>query len=161
MGGDVTAYVQPPFAAILLGVGEGIVEGTVVEMVLQFVGEVGVLGRLVLWSPGEAVVCLPFALESLAVAAACPKLRLLEEDGIDAGIDDWLDVPLFEVGEIVLRGHDVGDEVTVHDGVAVHGLLSLVHVPLPVPLPREVVLVFTPGDAGHEVGGVASVAPRL
>ena len=157
----VALHVHPLLPSVGLGISEGLVQGTVVEVVLQLVREVGVLGRFVLRPPRETVILLPLALEGLAVAGSCPELRLLQEDGFDALVYDGTDVLLLEVSQIVARRHDVGHEVSVHDGVALLRLLPLVHVPAAVPFSGEVVLILPPGDARHEVRRVVVFAPRL
>ena len=159
--GHVAAHVHAFLPSVLLGVGERLVERAVVKMILELVRQIGVLSRLVLRTPVESVVFLPFALERLAVSAARPELRLLEEYGVYSRVDDGSDLPFLEILEVVLCRHDVGNEVSVPYGVALHGLLSLVQMPLAVPFAGEVVLISAPGDAGHEVRGVAPVAPRL
>ncbi len=157
----ITAYVHPLLAPILLGIRESLIESTIVEVVFEFVGEVGILRTLVLRPPREAVVVLPLALEGLAVTCPRPELWLLEENSIYAGVYHGLDVALLEVSEIVLGGNDIRNEAAVPDGVALHRLLPFIEVPLAVPLTREIVLIVAPGYACHEVGGVASLSPRL
>ena len=161
MCGHIATHVQPPLPPILLGIGESLIQRTIVEVILELVREIRVLGRLVLRTPREAVIFLPFALERLAVSASCPELGLLQEDGVDACIDDGTYMSLLEVFEIVLRRHDVGHPCAVPDGVARHRLLSLVHVLAPIPATCEVILILAPGDARHEVGGVATFSPRV
>ena len=157
----IATYVHPLLAPILLGIRESLIESTIVEVVLEFIGEIGVLGTLVLRSPGKAVVVLPLALEGLAVASPCPELRFLEEDGIDACINHRLDVTFLEISEVVLGGNDIRNEAAVPDGVALHRLLPFIEVPLAVPFACEIVLIVAPGNACHEVRGITSLPPRL
>ena len=158
---DIAAHVHPLLAPILLGIRESLIKSAIVEVVLEFVGEVGILCTLVLRPPGEAVVVQPLALEGLAVPCPRPELRLLEENGIYAGVYHRLDVAFLEISEVVPGGNDIRNEAAVPDGVALHRLLPFIEVPLAVPLTREIVLIVAPGYACHEVGGVASLPPRL
>ncbi len=128
-------------------------------MIFEFGGEVGGLRRLVLGTPGCAVIGFPLALEGFAVAAAGPEFRFLQEDGVHAGINHPLDVTLLEVFQVVFRRYNVGDHPAVPDGVAVLLYLAFVQVPLAIPFSGEIVLVFTPGDAGHEMGRIALFLP--
>ena len=160
VGRDVALHIHPLAAAVLLGEGEDLAQGIVVELVLELVGQVGVLGRFVLGAPLGAVVLFPFPFEGLAVTRAGPELGLLHEDGVDAGVDDPFHVALLHVGQVVVGRDDVGHQMSVPDGVTAALHLSFVEVGTSVPLAGEVVLVFAPGDSGHEVHRVSAVAPR-
>ena len=107
MGGHIAADVHAFFPAILLGIRESFIQSPVVKVVLELVGEIGILRTLVLRSPREAIVVLPLALERLAVTAPSPELRFLEKNGVDTCIDDRFDVPFLEVSEVVFGGDDV------------------------------------------------------
>ena len=155
----ITPHVHAFALAIVFGIGECFVERAVIQVIFEFVGEISVLNRLMLRSPRKAVVFFPLALESLAISAFCPKFGFFEEYCIDACIYDGLDVTLFEIVKIVHCGHDVGHVVSVPKGVAPHGFLSFVEMPLSVPLAGEVVLVFAPCYSGHKMRGVALLAP--
>ena len=161
MGGHIAADVHAFFPAILLGIRESFIQSPVVKVVLELVGEIGILRTLVLRSPREAIVVLPLALERLAVTAPSPELRFLEKNGVDTCIDDRFDVPFLEVSKVVFGGDDVRDESSVPDGIALSGLLSFVEMPLAVPLPREIVLIFAPSYACHKVRLVTSLPPRF
>ena len=68
-------------------------------------------------------------------------------------------MPLLEIGEIVLRGDDIRDHPAVPDRVSAHLDLSFVQVPLSIPFTGKIVLVFPPGDTGHELSGVPPFLP--
>ena len=160
MGGHIALDVHSLGLAVGFGIGEDLVQGVIVELVFQLVGQPGVLRRLVGWSPGKAVIFFPLLLEGLAVACPCPKLWLFHEDGVYARIDHALDVPFLDVIEIVFRRDNIRHHGAVPDGVAVLLHLSFVKMRLTVPLSGEVVLVFTPCNARHEMGDVAAFLPR-
>ena len=101
------------------------------------------------------------SLATRAISCTGPELRFFEENSVDAGIDDRLDVTLLEVCQIVSGGDNIRHHSSVPNGVAMHRLLSLVEVPLAIPLACEVVLIIAPGNARHEVSGITPPAPRL
>ena len=111
-------------------------------------------------TPGKAVVLLPLLLERLAVACPCPELGFFHEDGVYSGINHTLDVPFLDVVEIILCGHDIRHHRPMPDSIAVLLHLSFIEMGLAVPFACEVVLVFTPSNACHEMGDVAAFLPR-
>ena len=161
MGRDITFHVHPLGLAVLLGEGGYLVQRTVVQVVLQFAGEVGGFGGLVLRAPGTLVVVFPFPFEGLAVAAPAPEFGFFEIECFHAGVYDAFDLGLLEVLEVVEARDDIGDHVAVPDGISFGLDLAFVQMHLAVPLTCEVVLVTAPGDAGHEVDPVAAIPPGL
>ena len=111
-------------------------------------------------TPFETIERLPFLLKSLAVARPGPELRLLKKDGIDALINHRLYMALLEVFDVILGRNDIGRHLSMPYSIAIHRLLTLVEMPSPVPFAREVILIFAPGDARHEVSRISVVAPR-
>ena len=128
-------------------------------MVFQLGGQVGGFRRLVLGAPVVAVIRFPLALERLGIAAMGPELGFFQEDMVHPGVDDALDVPLLEVGEIVLSGNDVRDHRPVPDGIPFHPHLAFVQMPFSVPTAGEIILITAPGDAGHEMRLVPPLPP--
>ena len=63
MSGDITLDVPAQAFSILLGIGEGLVQGPVIQVVFEFGGEVSGFRRLMLGAPGGAVIGFPFPLE--------------------------------------------------------------------------------------------------
>ena len=159
MGRDIALHVHSLGTAIILGEGRNVLQGPVVEMVLEFSGQIGRFRGLVLRPPGAVVIVFPLALESLAVAAPAPEFRFLEIEGFHAGVDDAPDLRLLEILQVVPARYDVGDHAPVPDRVSVRADLSLIQVCLAVPGAGEVILIGAPGDAGHEIDPVAVLSP--
>ena len=161
MRGHIASYVLAKAFAILLGVGKSLIECSIIEMILQLVGEICVGSAQVLRAPFEAVIFLPLALESIAIACPSPKFGFFEINRFDTGIYHAFYVAFLEILQKMARRHNVGNERAVPNGVAVDGLLPLIEVPTTIPLACEIVLIFAPGNAGHKMGDVAMIAPRL
>ena len=157
--GNVTLDVAAQGTTVLLGVGKRLFQRTIIQMILQFGGKVGRFRGFVLRTPGSAVTGLPFALEGVAVAAGSPEFGLFQEDGVHTRVDDTLDVTFLEIGQVVLRGDDIGHVLSVPEGVAGNIDLALVPMGLAVPFAGEIIGITAPGDAGHEVGRIATLPP--
>src|SRR4051794_24260785 len=108
--------------------------------------------------PWLVIVGLPFAFESFGVAGAGPKLGLLQVDRLHAGIERTLDSDAKIVTEI-FGGTHVVDIAPVADLVSISIGLCVVLVIYAIESAVQIILVFPPGDAGHEMNTVAVVAP--
>ena len=161
MGGHITADIHSFLSPVLLGIGKSLIEGTVVEVILQLIGEIGVLDTFVLGAPGEAVKLLPFTFESLTVSGSRPELRFFQEDGIDACIYNRFYVTFLKVREIIPGGDNIRYQAAVPDGITLSCLLSFVQMPFPVPFACEVILILAPGDTCHKMSGIATITPGI
>ena len=161
VGGHITADIHSFLSPVLLGIGKSLIEGTVVEVILQLIGEIGVLGTFVLGAPGEAVKLLPFTFESLTVSGSRPELRFFQEDGIDACIYNRFYVTFLKVREIIPGGDNIRYQAAVPDGITLSCLLSFVQMPFPVPFACEVILILAPGDTCHKMSSIASITPGI
>ena len=161
VSGNVHAYIQAFRPAILFGIRSNLVQGTIIELILQFVGKIGVFRRQMLCLPFCTVIGFPLSFERVTVTTACPKLRFLQKDGVNTGVNHSFDLRLLEVANIVQGGNDVWNHVSVPYRVIIEGYLPFVQMFLSVPAPVEVVLIFAPGYSGHEVGDIAAFSPRL
>ena len=161
VGRHVASDVHAFLLAIFLGIGEGLIQRSIIQMVFQLVGEVSILCRKMLCSPRKAIIFLPFAFERIAVSGVCPELRFFQEDFTDTGIDYRLDLSFLEVFQIVQGRDNVRSSRIVQNGVTLCILLSFIHVRFSVPLSGEVVAVSTPGNTRHEVGSISTLLPAL
>ena len=106
---------------------------------LEFVGEIGILRRLVLRLPWKTVIVLPLLFESLTVAAPHPKLRLFKEHSIDTLINHRFDVLFFKIGQKAMGWYNVRHVRTMNNILARRPFLHLVIMEFPVPLSRKII----------------------
>ena len=159
MGRHVTFYFQSFFAAIFLREGEDIFQSPVVEVILQFVGQIGSLGGAVLRHPRCSVIVFPFLLERVAIASPGPELGFLEVNGVHSGVYDPLDLGLLEVVQILLARHDVRNVLSVPEGVSLGVDLTVFPMGNPIPTSGEIILIASPGYTGHEIRPVTLFFP--
>ena len=131
-------------------------------MIFQFIGEIGILGRFMLRSPGKIIIFLPFGLESLAVSATHPELRFFQIDRSNAGINHPLYLCFLHITDKTFGRHNVGYQVSV-------GYLVSVTIPLPlfqvtvysIPFAEKIVFIVSPCHSGHKLCLIPLVSPRL
>jgi hypothetical protein len=106
------------------------------------------------------VIITPFALETLRVTGAIPKFRFLQMDRLGPGVQCPLDANAQEFA-IVGAGRHVIHIATMADFVPGAIRLRLVFVVDAVETSVEIILIFAPGDAGHDVNPITMIAPGL
>ncbi len=94
------------------------------------------------------VIGEPLALEALRVTGASPKFGLFQVDGLDSGIERLLHADAEELA-IILRWTHVIDVAAVADFFPVAVGLGVVLVVFSVEATVEIILILSPGDAGH------------
>ena len=157
MRGNIAADFPAQAPAIFLRKCKRLIQGAIVQVILEFGRQISGLGRLFPGTPGRTVIGRPFPFEGIGIPGGLPEFRLFQKDVVHACVDDPLDMPLLEILQVILRGNDIGNHAAVPERVSGGVHLPFVQVPLPVPSAREIILVCAPGDAGHEV---SLVAPR-
>ena len=162
MGRHITAYIHTFTPAISFGKGKYFVQSPVIQMIFQFISEVGILRRLVLCTPGETIISLPLLFESITISGTGPKFRFFHIDSIDPGIDHPFDMFLLHVLDKLTGRNDVRHHMPMPDGITGLSHLSFAKMILfTVPLSQKIVLVFSPGNAGHEMRPVSPVPPTI
>src|ERR1700754_131279 len=130
-------------------------------MIFQLAGQISILGRGVLRPPGKAIELLPFFFEGNTVTCAGPELRLFEEDGVDPRVDHPFYHGRLHIVDKGLHRDHIGHVLAMKDSIALLCYLAYPEMVLPIPLSEKIVVVLSPGDAGHEGDGITPVTPAL
>src|SRR5690554_3664172 len=112
-------------------------------------------------TPGKTVVILPLLFECIAVACPGPEFGLFHVDGIYAGINHPFYMLLLEVGKEIIRWYDVRHKMTMPYRITILCHLSFIEMPFSVPFAGKIILVFTPGNAGHKMGFITPILPSF
>ncbi len=158
---DIAPYVQSFALTIFFRIRKTRFYRPVVQMIFELIGQIGVFCRFMLGSPVKPIIFFPLSFEGITIARLCPELRFLQVNGVNPRVNDPFDHFLLHVFYKILRRHDIVHHATMPECIALLGYLSFIQVPFPIPLSREIVLVFTPGNACHKVCSVPSFAPSL
>src|SRR5437660_888279 len=112
------------------------------------------------WLPRFTVKGLPLPLKAFRIAAAHPEFRLFQMNCFGPGIERALDADTKEFS-VIRAGAHVINVPAMADLVSVAIGLRFVLMIDAVEFGVEVILVLTPGHAGHDVDAVAMIAPGL
>ena len=110
-------------------------------------------------APVEIIIFFPFALEGFAISGPRPEFGLFQIDGVNASIDDPLDMLFLHILDEVLARNNIRNHVAVPYRVAMAFHLSFVEVHFPIPLAGEVIFITAPGNASHKMRDIAPVSP--
>ena len=129
---------------------EDLLQGSLIEMILQERGPILRFGRGVGRHPILLIIITPLALKPWAVTGSYPELGLFEVHRLHPGGDGPFDSLGQEIAVVDPRAHVV-NIATVRDLLAVALRLRLVLMVRPVEPTIEIILVLAPRDAGHQV----------
>ena len=107
--------------------------------------------------PGLVIPFLVFPAERWGVSAEIPVFRFLHMDGFHAAVHGRLQL----FNQIIRKGKGrahIGHGGVVGNFPVIAAALGFIPVLFPVPVPVQVILVFTPGNARHEMHDVSLLA---
>ena len=154
------SHLRESFTPRVLHIIKDLLQSAAIEEILELgsapLGFDGTVRRL----PVLPIIPPPLALEALRIAPPHPEFRLFQVNGLSARIERALD-PHAEKLPVISPGTHVIDIAAVADFLSGKVRLGLVLVIDAVKSAVEVLLVATPGNAGHDVDAVAVLAPAL
>ena len=159
VGRDIEAQLPRP---AFFGVGlDGLADppdGAAVKVNLQPRAPVRGVRAGMLRLPGLPVEVLVFPLKRRRIPAVAPEFRLLHVDGLHPAVHRRLQLFRQIIGKGGRRAH-IRNPRAVQDLLPVPVPLGLVPVVPSVPAPVQIILIFPPGDARHQVNRIPPLPP--
>src|SRR5690606_34466744 len=159
MRGNVAFYIHAFGFPVFFGKGKYFVQRLIIEVILELIRKVSVLWRFVLWTPIKTIIFLPFPFKRLTVSCSSPEFRFFHKYSVDSRIDDRLHMLFLQIRQEVIRRYNIRNHMAMPYGILLPGNLPFIEMPLAIPLPCEIILIFTPGNPGHEMDGISSIFP--